>query len=180
MGKTMSMKKLAAVIVLALLACKQSSKKDEQSATAPAANAAAAAPASATTAPPSAPTDTYDAVKTKKTTGEFDVILGPWKRSGKTAYVTCVVVNNSDSEQPLSTLMSFQLTTVDGLEGKVNIMAGTCDGTIPPHGKRTCGLAYDFTSVPEEVQFRVAPAIGAEGVWFRMKLADGKAAAAAK
>lgn len=154
------------LVFAALLACKQASKSEATAAAAGSVTPAAAS--AAASAVPAAPE--YDAFGTKKSAGKLNVTFVRGVTVGNAALVAFRLENQSDEEQTVSSIATFQVSTPNGEVGKLNIMQGQCDGAVAPRGVMACALQYDFTAPPTEVQIRVATDLLSKGVWFRAKL----------
>lgn len=147
------------VVVGALLACKSADKSSGPS-------PAAAASSSATPAAAAA----HDEPQTTKRVGDLDVTYVNGSAVKTHAMAAFRIVNKSDEEKVISSVVSFQMSSVSGQTGELDIMMAKCDGHVAPGATFVCALAYKFSgTTPTDVRIRVADGL-LEGVWFRVKL----------
>jgi hypothetical protein len=146
---------MMAVLVVGLMGC---SKKEAPSwGPVPSTSTVVAA------APVAKKADTIDAPQTIKNGNDVQVMFSNASTVGKSVITVFGLKNDGDQEKHVSSMLSFQATTIEGTPGKLDLLKSKCDGSVPPHGKFMCALKFDFPDGPTELNIK------AEGAWFHIK-----------
>jgi hypothetical protein len=148
-------------IALASLALLVGCSKKETPAPAPAASAAVEAPSTAPA--PKAAAPTIDAPNTIKEGDDVQVKFSNASSVGNSVVMVFGLNNTSGKEKNVSSVLSYQATTPEGVPGNLDILKSKCDGTVPPNGKFMCALKFDFSEAPTELNVK------AEGAWFTIR-----------
>jgi hypothetical protein len=118
---------------------------------------------------------TFDEFKAERNVGDLSYRFAGAERVGGSVAIAFGIINNSDEEKNLSSLINFEASSDTGVRGEPDIMKTKCDGTIPPHGKYTCVVSYKFPGgAPTAVRVRVQDGLVSNGNWFYVQVVSDK------
>lgn len=133
---------------------------------APTTKTAASAPQaeSSTALPSPSPSDAMDPRMTTRTTASSMVtFLGATGHEERSSVLIAFGVENTTDEAiPLFGPGTTEAVSVDGVAGKFDSSLRECSGSVPPHGRKICGVNYTFRSLPSELRVRC------DDAWFHV------------
>jgi len=110
-----------------------------------------------------------DTIGTTKDWGNLTVSLEAASFRGNRAAVALKFRNQTEKPESISSLLLFEMLSLDGDHGDFDMLTSECDGTVPPLGAFKCTLVYSFAAPPQGISLKVGAGIMTDAVYFTIK-----------